>query len=78
MLLTEPVGGLSDLHIGGAGGDIFLMVYIIDSAEKDMVMDMVLVNMSPDDNGVFISKEFVDKFKPNLMGGLGSCFARFK
>ena len=59
-------------------GNVFVVVYEIDGAENDMIMDVAFVNVRRQNIFMLAFGNSVGKLPPDLMGGLRVCFPRFK
>lgn len=60
------------------GGNILVVVYEIDGAKNDVIMDMAFINVRRQNIFMLAFGNSVGKLPPDLMGGLRVGFPRFK
>ena len=65
---AQPVADTADLRIAFAVGNVFLMFRKIHSTENDMVMAMLLVDVSSNDILILAAEDFIGKLPSDLVG----------
>ena len=78
MLLADTVAGAADKVVTPLIGVIMLVVLKADRIENQVIMDVILVNVSGEDKFIFAAQDLPCQFHADPVGFLGGDLPRLK
>ena len=78
VFFAQPVAGPAYLVIAALVGMVVLVVGEADRIENQVIMDVILVNVSGEDKFIFVAQDFPCQFHADPVGFLWRDLPRFK